>query len=106
GRGYDHNYVLNRKKPGELALAAIAYDPVSGRKMEVSTTEPAIQFYTANYLDGTLRGKENSMYGPRSGFCLETQHFPDTPNQPNFPSVRLDPGQVYTSTTIYRFLTE
>lgn len=106
GGGYDHNYALNRKIPGEMALAAIAYDPTSGRKMEVLTTEPGIQFYTANFLDGTLEGKEGIFYGPRSGFCLETQHFPDTPNQPHFKSVRLDPGQVYETKTIYKFSAE
>jgi aldose 1-epimerase len=105
GGGYDHNYVLNRKAPGERGLAATVYDPVSGRKMEVWTTEPAVQLYTANSLDSTLEGKSGVRYGPRTGFCLETQHFPDAPNHPEFASVRLDPGQVYDSTTTYRFST-
>jgi aldose 1-epimerase len=103
GGGHDHNYVLNRKAPGERALAATVYDPSSGRKMELWTTEPAVQFYTANSLDGTLEGKDGVFYGPRTGLCLETQHFPDAPNHPDFASVRLDPGQVYESTTTYKF---
>ncbi len=106
GGGYDHNFALNRKVPGEMALAATAYDPASGRKLEVSTTEPGVQFYTSNYLDGTLEGKDGVFYGPRAGFCLETEHFPDAPNQPHFKSVRLDPGQVYNSTTVYKFSAE
>jgi aldose 1-epimerase len=99
--GYDHNFVLN-KQVGELSHAATVVDPCSGRMMEVFTTEPGLQFYTGNYLDG-VNGKEGACYRRRDGFCLETQHFPDTPNQPTFPSTRIDPGQDFHSETIYRF---
>jgi aldose 1-epimerase len=91
------------EKPGVLRPAARVEDPASGRVMEVLTTEPGIQFYTGNFLDGHHIGKGGSAYGKRSGFCLETQHFPDSPNKPGFPSTRLDPGQVYRSQTVYRF---
>jgi aldose 1-epimerase len=104
GKGYDHNWVLNRSGNG-LSLAARVEDPVTGRVLEVHTTEPGIQFYAGNFLDGTLKGKGGKVYGHRSGFCLETQHFPDSPNKPNFPSTELKPGQQYRSTTVYRFLT-
>jgi aldose 1-epimerase len=100
--GYDFNYVIN-KEPGELAFAASAFEPESGRYMEVFTTEPGVQFYTGNHLKGTEIGNSGVAYGPRTGFCLETQHFPDSPNQPNFPSTLLNPEEVYTSTTIYKF---
>jgi aldose 1-epimerase len=100
--GYDHNYVLNRKQTG-LALAAKATDPQSGRTMEVYTTEPGVQFYTGNFLNGTLRGKSGQFYGPQSGFCLETQHFPDSPNHPEFPTTRLNPGETYQQVTRYKF---
>lgn len=100
--GYDFNYVIN-KKPGELAFVASAFEPESGRYMEVFTTEPGVQFYTGNHLKGTEIGNSGVAYGPRTGFCLETQHFPDSPNQPNFPSTLLNPEEVYTSTTIYKF---
>jgi aldose 1-epimerase len=100
GRGYDHNWVLNANK-GVLALAARVYEPVTGRVMEVHTTEPGIQFYTGNFLNNT--GKGGQAYQARYGFCLETQHFPDSPNQPKFPSTTLKPGQKYQTTTIYRF---
>ncbi len=104
GGGYDHCWVL--KADGDtLSMAAEVYEPVTGRVMKVYTTEPGVQFYTGNFLDGTLIGKEGQVYPRRSGFCLETQHFPDSPNQPDFPSVRLDPGQVYESTTVYSFST-
>jgi aldose 1-epimerase len=102
GLGYDFNLVLN-KKEGELTLAARVQDPSSGRIMEVYTTEPGLQFYSGNFLDGTAIGKGGLKYGHRYGFCLETQHFPDSPNEPKFPSTELDPGQTYTSTTIYKF---
>jgi aldose 1-epimerase len=102
GLGYDFNWVLN-KKEGELTLAARVQDPSSGRIMEVYTTEPGLQFYSGNFLDGTAIGKGGLKYGHRYGFCLETQHFPDSPNEPKFPSTELDPGQTYTSTTIYKF---
>jgi len=103
GRGYDHNFVLNKQRARDLSLAARVYEPQSGRVMEVWTTEPGVQFYTGNFLDGTLVGKGNKAYGRRYGFCLETQHFPDSPNKPQFPSTILRPGQQYRSTTVYRF---
>ncbi len=102
GGGYDHNFVLNHP-PGELGVAARVFDPASGRVMEVLTTEPAVQFYTANNLNGSLTGKGGWKYEKRNAFCLEPQHFPDSPNQPSFPSVVLRPGQTYRHTTIYRF---
>jgi aldose 1-epimerase len=104
GRGYDHNFVLNRTGHG-LTLAARVTEPNSGRVLEVLTTQPGIQFYTGNFLDGTVRGKGGKVYGHRFGFCLETQHFPDSPNQPGFPSAELKPGQTYHEITIYRFST-
>jgi len=100
--GYDHNYVLS-SGGGELALAAVVKEPDSGRKMEVFTTEPGIQFYSGNFLDGSITGKNGAVYHKNHGFCLETQHFPDSPNQPEFPSTVLNPGENYSSTTIYRF---
>jgi aldose 1-epimerase len=104
GPGYDHNYALNRS--GEsLELAARVTDPKSGRIMEVLTTEPGLQFYTGNFLDGSIRGKSGKVYARRSAFCMETQHFPDSPNKPNFPSVVLKPGATYQTSTVYRFLT-
>jgi aldose 1-epimerase len=102
GHGYDHNWVLNRQTDG-LPLAARAWDPVSGRTLEVRTTEPGLQFYSGNFLDGTLTGKSGRVYGRRSGFCLETQHFPDSPNHPDFPSTLLRPGQEYRSRTVFTF---
>ena len=102
GKGYDHNWVLNRGK-ARLGLAARAYDPRSGRVMEVYTTEPGIQLYTGNFLDGSITGKGGQVYKRRYGFCLETQHFPDSPNKPSFPSTALKPGQVYQTTTVYKF---
>lgn len=102
GSGYDFNYVIN-KEPGELAFAASAFEPESGRYMEVFTTEPGIQLYTGNHLKGTEIGNRGVPYTERTGFCLETQHFPDSPNQPGFPSTLLVPGDVYESTTIYKF---
>lgn len=102
GKGYDHNWVLNNPG-GKLAFAARVYEPGSGRVMEVFTTEPGLQFYSGNFLDGTITGKGGQVYKQRYGFCLETQHFPDSPNKPKFPSTVLKPGQHYTSTTIYKF---
>jgi len=106
GGGYDHNFVLNRK-PGEpISLAARVVEPKTKRVLEVWTTEPGVQFYTGNFLDGTLTGKGGISYTKRSAFCLETQHFPDSPNKPEFPSTELKPGQRYHTTTIYKFSTE
>ncbi len=102
GGGYDHNWVLNRRGGG-LSLAAQVTEPTTGRVMEVWTTEPGVQFYAGNFLDGTITGKEGKVYQHRWGFCLETQHYPDSPNQPNFPSTILRPGQKYETTTVYRF---
>ena len=102
GRGYDHNFVLTRKAPG-LSLAARVYEPTTGRVMEVYTTEPGVQFYSGNFLDGTITGKQGHVYKQRYGFCLETQHFPDSPNQVNFPSTILRPGQTYHSRSVYKF---
>ena len=101
GRGYDHNWVLNRSGSG-LETAAKVTDPKSGRVMEVLTTEPGLQFYTGNFLDGTLNGKGRA-YTQRSAFCMETQHFPDSPNKPGFPSTVLRAGGRYQTTTVYRF---
>jgi aldose 1-epimerase len=100
--GYDHNYVLT-KKPGELAPAAILYDPSNGRQVEVLTTQPGIQFYTGNFLDGTIKGIGGKVYNKNWGLCLETQHFPDSPNQPAFPNTILRPGEKFQETTVYRF---
>ena len=104
GRGYDHNFVVNGKS-GDLRLAARVVEPSSGRAMEVLTTQPGLQFYTGNFLDGTIHGKGGKAYGQRSAFCMETQHFPDSPNKPQFPSAVLKPGEHFTSTTVYRFST-
>ena len=101
--GYDHNWVLNRTGP-DLQTAATVTDPKSGRVMEVLTTEPGLQFYTGNFLDGTLKGK-GRVYTRRSAFCMETQHFPDSPNEPSFPSTVLKPGDTYRTSTVYRFST-
>jgi aldose 1-epimerase len=102
GQGYDHNYVLDRKGTG-LSRAARVTEPRSGRTMDVYTTEPGMQFYTGNFLDGTLVGTSGKVYRQGDGFCLETQHFPDSPNQPQFPSTTLRPGQVYQTSTVYAF---
>lgn len=103
GKGYDHCWVLDKEGMG---LAARVHEPTSGRVMEVYTTEPGVQFYTGNFLDGAVTGKEGIAYAQRSAFCLETEHFPDSPNQPDFPSVELAPGETYSTTTEYRFSTE
>jgi len=102
GRGYDHNYVLNHPI-GRLDVIARVTEPVTGRVLEVLTTEPGVQFYTGNFLNGSITGKSGQVYQKRSGFCLEAQHFPDSPNQPDFPSVTLKPGEVYRNTIIFRF---
>lgn len=102
GRGYDHNFVLNGKA-GTLRLAARVTEPTSGRVLEVQTTEPGVQFYSGNFLDGSVIGRNGVAYQKRTGFCLETQHFPDSPNRPDFPSVVLRPGETYETTTEYRF---
>ena len=102
GAGYDHCWVFS--DPAKtLKLGATLYEPTSGRFMEMYTTEPAVQLYTANHLNGTLRGKEGVAYTRRFGVCLETQHFPDSPNQPNFPTTKLRPGETYKTTTMYKF---
>lgn len=102
GKGYDHNYVLNRTGDG-LQLAASVYEPITGRTLEIRTTEPGIQFYSGNFLDGSFTGKGGRAYPHRAGFCLETQHYPDSPNQPTFPPVVLRPGQDYKSETVFTF---
>ncbi len=105
GGGYDHNFVLRRPREGEVSLAARVAEPSSGRVLEVWTTEPGIQLYTGNFLDGTIKGKGNVAYQKRSAFCLETQHFPDSPNQAKFPTVVLNPGATFHSMTSFKFLT-
>ena len=105
GNGYDHTWVINGR-PGVMRLAATAYDATSGRVMQVWTTEPGVQFYTGNFLDGTKTGKSGKAYERRNGFCFETQHYPDSPNHPSFPTTTLKKGQTYKSTTIYRFSTK
>lgn len=102
GKGYDHNFVLNGQM-GELRLAASVYEPKSGRVVEVFSTEPGLQFYSGNFLDGSLTGKGGQSYAFRSGFCMETQHFPDSPNQADFPSTVLNPGETFHSKTVYKF---
>ena len=106
--GYDHNWVLNRPSAADTSLlpAARVYEPRYGRVMEVWTTEPGIQFYAGNFMDATLVGSGGHLYRQSDGFALETQHYPDSPNQPNFPSVVLRPGEAYESTTIYKFATD
>jgi aldose 1-epimerase len=101
--GFDHNFVLDAAHPGAMTPAAEVRDPQSGRVLTIATTEPAIQFYTGNYLDGTLVGKGGVAYRKNAGFCLETQHFPDSPNHPHFPSTVLRPGETFRSRTVHRF---
>jgi len=103
GGGYDHNFVFDKGKTATPQLAVEVFDPASGRVLNVLTTEPGVQFYTANFLDGTITGKGNHKYQKRHAFCLETQHYPDSPNQPSFPSTALRPGDTYKSTTIFEF---
>jgi aldose 1-epimerase len=102
GGGYDHNFILDGWKPNELTLAAEVRDPVSGRTMTVTTTEPAVQFYTGNYLKA-VAGRAGRVYEKHAGLCLETQHYPDSPNRPEFPTTTLKPGEKFRSTTIYKF---
>ena len=102
GKGYDHNWVLN-KKVNEFSLASTVVDPSSGRVMEVWTTEPGLQFYSGNFLDGADRGPSGKPYNFRTAFCLEAQHFPDSPNEKDFPSTVLKPGEVYKQKTVYKF---
>ena len=102
-RGYDHNFVLRDRRPGMPTRAARVVDPASGRALDVLTDQPGVQFYTANFLAGTRVGKSGRLYRQGDGFCLETQHFPDSPNQPTFPSTILRPGETFRSTTIFRF---
>jgi aldose 1-epimerase len=110
GHGYDHNFVINRTDKdadkGGLALAAKVHEPTSGRVLEVFTTEPGVQFYSGNFLDGTIVGKQGHAYKQRYGFCLETQHYPDSPNHPDFPSTILKPGTTFHSETIFKFSAE
>ncbi len=101
--GYDHNFVL-RGGGGSLALAARVYEPMTGRVLEIYTDQPGIQFYSGNFLDGTITGKRGAVYNRHSGLCLETQHFPDSPNHPDFPSTILAPGETYRTATVHRFL--
>lgn len=105
-RGYDHNWVLNKPQPGALSFAAEAYAPKTGRIMKVYTTEPGVQFYTGNYLNGTTVGSDDKLYRQGAGYTFETQHFPDSPNNPNFPSTELKPGQTFDSTTVFKFSTD
>jgi aldose 1-epimerase len=100
GKGYDHNWVINGSG---MKNAAEVYDPKSGRLMQVLTEEPGLQFYTGNFLDGTINGKGGKLYGHRGAFCMETQHYPDSPNKPSFPTTELKPGETYRTSTVYRF---
>ncbi len=101
GHGYDHNWVLD--SGGKFSEAAEVYEPSTGRVLQVLTDQPGVQFYTGNFLDGTITGKDGKVYKRRFGLCLETQHFPDSPNHPKFPSTELKPGQKYHTVTVYRF---
>ena len=103
GSGFDHNFVLNKSAPGALDLAAVAYSPGSGRTLTTYTTQPGVQLYTGNFLNGSAVGKEGAVYNRRNGFCLETQHFPDSPNKPDFPSTVLRPGELYQTRTVFEF---
>ncbi len=105
GGGYDHNFVLDKGITREAQIAAEVYEPVSGRVLTVLTTEPAVQFYTGNFLDGAMKGKGAKAYTRRMALCLETQHYPDSPNQPRFPTTALKPGQTMRSTTVFKFST-
>lgn len=100
--GYDHNFVINNSGK-KMVMAASVFEPSTGRRMEIFTTEPGVHLYTGNSMDGTIQGKGRKIYGNKAGFCLETQHFPNSPNRPDFPTVLLRPGEAYTSTTIYKF---
>jgi aldose 1-epimerase len=100
--GYDHNFVIDRKD-SSISIAASLFDPASGREMQVRTTQPGIQFYTGNFLDGTLMGRNGKKIVQHGALCLETQHFPDSPNLPAFPNTILEPGQSFHETTFYKF---
>jgi aldose 1-epimerase len=102
GQGYDHNWVLNRTG-SDLVPVIHVFEPTTGRTLDIATTEPGVQFYTGNFLDGTIKGKAGHVYKRRYGFCLETQHYPDSPNQPKFPSTLLKPGQEYKTSTVFTF---
>ena len=102
-KGYDHNWVIDSQGAGKLANTAEVYEPTTGRVLRVSTTQPGVQFYTGNFLDGSIKGKEGRTYVHRGGFCLETQHFPDSPNHPKFPTTELKPGQRFHSVTVFTF---
>jgi aldose 1-epimerase len=104
GGGYDHNFLINGST-NELRLAARVKEPTTGRVMEVLTDQPGMQFYTGNFLDGSIVGKQGIAYGKRFGFCMETQHYPDSPNKPVFPTAVLKAGDTFTSTTVFRFST-
>lgn len=106
GKGYDHNFVLDKEGQGTLTLAARVHEPESGRVMEIFTTEPGLQFYGGNFMDGSDTGKEGEPYEFRTAFCLEPQHFPDSPNQPQFPSTVLQPSQIYHTLSVYKFTTQ
>jgi aldose 1-epimerase len=103
GQGFDHNFVLDKGITHHPEPAASLYDPISGRLMDIATTEPGLQFYSGNFLDGTLVGTSGKVYRQGDALCLETQHFPDSPNQPDFPSTALRPGDTYRSTTVHSF---
>jgi len=104
GHGYDHNFIINRTSQDKgLVLAARVYEPTTGRVLEVSTDQPAVQFYTGNFLDGTVTGKQGHVYKRRFGLCLETQHYPDSPNHPDFPTTILKPGETFRSKTVFKF---
>ena len=105
-RGYDHCFIVDRAGRKGLVQAARLTDPLSGRVMDIDTTEPGVQFYSGNFLDGRLRGAHGQAYRQGDGVCLETQHYPDSPNRPEFPSTVLRPGQTYQSTTVHRFSTD
>jgi aldose 1-epimerase len=105
GKGYDHNWVIN-KTMGDLTLMARVTEPTTGRVMEVWSTEPGLQFYSGNFLDGTITGKGGRVYEHRDAFCMEPQHYPDSPNKPDFPTTELKPGEVYHNTIIYKFSTQ
>ncbi|UCH15820.1 MAG: galactose-1-epimerase, partial [Bacteroidales bacterium] len=102
--GYDHNYVLNKEDKGSLSLAARVSEPLTGRKMEMYTTEPGVQLYSGNFLDGSFTNAGGEILNKHYGFCLEAQHYPDSPNKPQFPSVILKPGEKYYQLTVYKFL--